>query len=192
MARCYSQRVPRRQTSFPRLWLVSDARNDAVLERVLARLPRGSGLIFRHYHLAPTQRRARFDALARNARRRGHMVVLAGDARTARAWGADGAYGPPRKLARGPALLRLVTAHSLGELGRTGRADMALLSPVFATRSHVGGRRLGAIRFHLIARRALCPVAALGGVDRRRAHGYKLACWAAIDGLCGQSKARNP
>ena len=74
--------------ALPDLWLVSDARNDAALERALARLPRGSGLIVRHYHLAPDARRERFDALARLARRRGHRVVLAGSAEQARRWDA--------------------------------------------------------------------------------------------------------
>lgn len=175
--------MPRRQTPFPRLWLVSDARNDAALERVIARLPRGSGLIFRHYHLAPAPRRARFGALARIARARGQVLILAGDARTARAWGADGAYGPAELLARGPALLRLVTVHSLTELGRACRADAVLLSPVFKTRSHADARPLGPLRFHLIAARARCPVIALGGVDPPRARAFGLERWAAIDGL---------
>jgi len=45
-----------RQTLIPPIWLVSDARNDGGLEQALARLPRGSGLIFRHYHLPEAQR----------------------------------------------------------------------------------------------------------------------------------------
>ena len=38
------------------VWLISDARNDAVLEAALMRLPRGSGFIFRHYHLPQVER----------------------------------------------------------------------------------------------------------------------------------------
>jgi hypothetical protein len=36
----------------PRLWLLSDERNDAVLERPCAACPRGSGFVYRHYHFA--------------------------------------------------------------------------------------------------------------------------------------------
>jgi thiamine-phosphate pyrophosphorylase len=186
MARCYSEPVSKRYPSLPSLWLVSDARNDAVLEAALARMPRGSGLVFRHYHLSPAERRARFENLRRIARRRGHLVFLSSDVRTARAWRADGAYGPAKQLTRGPALPRLVTAHSLREL-RTSRADVLILSPVFATRSHPAAKPLGPVRFRLLARQVQAPVVALGGMSARRAAALKPAAWAAIDGLAGKS-----
>lgn len=158
----------------PKLWLISDARNDAVLERAIRAMPPGSGLIYRHYHLPPAERRTRFRALARIARGRGMAVVLAGDAAMARRWGADGAYGARQALA---------TAHSLRELGRAKGAAGVLLSPVFPTRSHPGGRVLGAVRFRLIAARSPVPVIALGGMNRARARALKWPRWAAIDGL---------
>lgn len=158
----------------PKLWLISDARNDGVLERALRRMPQGGGLIYRHYHLPPAERRARFRALARIARARGMVVVLAGDAALARRWGADGAYGAGQALA---------TAHSLRELRRASGAAGVLLSPVFPTRSHPGGRVLGAVRFRLIAARSTVPVIALGGMSMARARALKWPRWAAIDGL---------
>ncbi len=181
--------MPKRQPALPAIWLISDARNDALLERALDRLPRGSGFIFRHYHLAPAERRARFARLARITRRRGHLAVLAGDARQARRWGADGAYGPPRMLARGPALLRLVSAHSLGEIAqaRRARADAVLLSPVFPTRSHPGARTLGPLQFRLLAARSGVPVIALGGMKPSRAKRLNTPFWAAIDGICAEA-----
>lgn len=183
MARCYSVRVSKRYPSLHRIWLISDARNDAALEAALSRLPRGSGLVFRHYHLGDPERRARFRQLARLARLRGHAVVLAGTMRAARAWGADGAYGSASLLAKGPAGLRLVTTHSLRELRRAARADAALLSPVFATRSHPGAGALGPLRFLLMAQKSRIPVLALGGITPRRAARMPLHGWAAIDGL---------
>lgn len=179
-----------RQPPLPALWLVSDARNDGALEAVLKRLPRGSGLIFRHYHLSEPQRRARFRALRRVARRRGHRVVLAGTPAQAHRWGADGAYGTAASLARGPALLRLATAHSLREVGRARRADAVLLSPVYPTRSHRGAAVLGPVRYRLLARQARVPVIALGGMSAARARG--LARWAAIDGLTPSEPNRPP
>src|SRR5437867_1554927 len=89
MARCYSVRVSKRHPRIPAIWLISDARNDAGLEAALRRLPRGSGLVFRHSHLAPEARRRRFSELVRLARGRGHRVVLAGTMAQARCWGAD-------------------------------------------------------------------------------------------------------
>ncbi len=173
-----------RQT-LPCLWLVTDQRNDAVLESALARLPRGSGVIFRHHHLEGPQRRRRFEMLARFARQGGHRIVLAGDVRTARRWRADGAYGAVRQLHGGGRLLRLATAHGLGEIGAARRigADAVLLSPAFPTRTHPGGQALGPVRFRLIAGHARMPVMALGGMNRSTARRLGWPRWAAIDGL---------
>ena len=173
----------RKRHPLPRFCLLSDARSDAALAGALADLPRGSLFVFRHYHLNEADRRARLAELARIARRHGHRVVLAGSTRQARRWGASGSYGTPAQLAAGPDLLRLVTVHSLRELGRAGRADAVLLSPVFPTRSHPGARVLGPLRFRLIAARASVPVIALGGLNRRSARRLAHPRWAAIDGL---------
>jgi thiamine-phosphate pyrophosphorylase len=177
-----------RAKPLPAVWLISDARNDAGLEKALAALPRGSGLIYRHYHLEGPKRLARFRALRRvaKAKAKGHMVVLADSALTAQRWGADGIYGAPRALwPRRAGLLHLATAHDLAELGLAARlgADAALLSPVFATASHPGGGTLGAVRFRLLARQARLPVIALGGMNGKRARALGWPRWAAIDGL---------
>ena len=171
--------------ALPHVWLISDARNDAVLERALARLPRGSGFIFRHHHLAGPARRARFARLMRVARGRGITGVLAGTMAEARRAGADGAYGPARRLAAGGGGMRLVTAHSLREVARAQGAavDAILLSPVWPTRSHPGAGGLGGLRFRLMAARAQVPVIALGGMTRARARALRWRRWAAIDGL---------
>jgi thiamine-phosphate pyrophosphorylase len=86
-------------------------------------------------------------------------------------------------------MLRLVTAHSLREIGasRRARADAILLSPVFATRTHLGARTLGPLRFRLLAARAQAPVIALGGMDARRAKRLRIGEWAAIDGICAKA-----
>jgi thiamine-phosphate pyrophosphorylase len=188
--------MPKRQPAlpsiWPNVWLVSDARNDAALERILRRLPRGSGLIFRHYHLGQAERRQRFAKLKRLARSRGHAVALSANTAEARRWGADALYGSPRSLARGPALIRLVTAHSLRELAQAmrARADAILLSPVYPTRSHPGQTALGPVKFRLLAARAQVPIIALGGMNPRRARQIGAARWAAVDGLCDQKNSR--
>ena len=175
----------KRQPALPRLWLISDARNDARLEGALCALPRGSGFIFRHLHLPPAARRARFAALARLARTRGMVVVLAGTPAQARRWGADGAYGAAGRLTRGGAGLRLATAHSLRELAqaRAAGADAALLSPVYPTRSHPGAPALGPVLWRALAHQSPLPVIALGGMSAHRSRTLRCVRWAAIDGL---------
>ncbi|WP_299196213.1 thiamine phosphate synthase [uncultured Erythrobacter sp.] len=173
-------------TPLPYLWLISDARNDAVLEQSLRRLPRGSGFIYRHYHLGDPQRLERFQALKRVARACDHIVILADSALTATEWGADGVYGAPRALwpTRGD-LLHLATAHDLREVGEANRfgCDAMLISPVFGTKSHPGGKALGPTRFRALASHAQAPVIALGGMTQTRADALGWDRWAAIDGL---------
>lgn len=175
----------RRHPDLPQLWLVSDARSDHLLDAAIRRLPRGSGVIFRHYHLPAQDRTARFAQIQRLCRRHGHLAALAGSAKQARRAGAVAAYGASARLTRGPVLVRLVTAHSLAEIAaaRRARADAILLSPAFPTRSHPGARALGASRFRLIAAHSPVPVIALGGMNPRTAKRLRGFAWAAIDGL---------
>lgn len=188
MATRYSGAVAPDQTPaaprLPELWLLSDARNDAALERSLAALPHGSGFVFRHYHLGHDERRARFDALAARARGHGHLVVLSDRPARAAEWGADGVYGAAERIA-GTAIPAIATAHDQVEIAAASRAGAhaIMLSPVFATRSHPGGTALGAARFHALARRSPLPVIALGGMDAGRARELDWGRWAAIDGL---------
>ncbi len=170
---------------FPALWLLSDARNDAALEDALQRLPRGSGFVFRHYHLPLAERRARFDRLAALCRDRDHMLVLSGSSVAAQEWGADGAYGPARKLGWCDGIARLATVHDLFEMSRAERSgiDALFLSPVFPTRSHPDGRHLGKENFQFMAGKATAPVIALGGMNPARATELGWPYWAAIDGL---------
>jgi thiamine-phosphate pyrophosphorylase len=169
----------RARQTLPNLWLLSDERNDGALEDALRDLPRRSGFIYRHYHLPPEARVARWFELLSIARARGHLAILADSSLTAREWGADGLYGPPRALYPASDLLTLATAHSLREIGlaNRARANAVLLSPVFPTRSHPGSR------VRLLASRAEMPVIALGGMTPGTARRLGWLRWAAIDGL---------
>ena len=164
--------------SLPLLWLLSDARNDAGLEEALQALPTGSGFVFRHYHLPPEERRARFDALAALARSHGHLVVLSGE----EDWGADGHYGAANTLGSG---LRLATAHDGDELQQAIAAgvDGIFLSPVFPTNSHPDAKTLGVFGFRVLAQQSPVPVIALGGMNATRARELDWPRWGAIDGL---------
>lgn len=182
-----SRRQPSPQRPPPRLWLMTDERvADAALLGAAARLPRGSGIVFRHYSLSAPARRALFEKVRAIARRRGVVLLLAGPERQAVAWRADGFHG--RAGRRHRHLLRSVSAHGMAEIRRAERAGAHLLflSPLFPTRSHPGGRTLGRVRFGLLARQAHVPVIALGGMTAARAEplrGLRAHGWAAIDAL---------
>lgn len=173
-------------TPLPRLWLLSDERNDDRLNAILNRRSPRIAFVYRHYHLPPGMRRLRFEALQCIARMRGHLVILADNAATARAWAADGIYAAANRLpANNSGLLRIATAHDMAEIAQANRAaaDAVMLSPVFATRSHPDGRVLGVPRFLALARHAHMPVIALGGLNAAGARRLKCRRWAAIDGL---------
>ena len=169
--------MPPRQT-LPRLWLITDERLGDALMPALARLPRGAGIVFRHYSLAEHDRRALFDDVKSQARRRGLTLLLAGPAELAEAWDADGHHG--RGAGTG---LHSAPAHDLAEIRAAERdgADLVFVSPVFATRSHPERRPLGRARFNFLARRTDLPVIALGGMNAVRVRRLREAYgWAGI------------
>jgi thiamine-phosphate pyrophosphorylase len=178
----------RARQTLPNLWLLSDERNDAALEQAIARLPRGSGFVFRHYHLGEAERHTRFRQLAAIARRFEHCVILSGTRWSdAASWGSDGLYAAPDMLqgTRPPGLLWLATAHDARDIAAASRADAdgLFLSPVFPTRSHPGAETLGAEGFRSLASESELPVIALGGMNASRASELDWPRWAAIDGL---------
>ncbi|HEX8062133.1 MAG TPA: thiamine phosphate synthase [Allosphingosinicella sp.] len=161
-----------RRQPLPRLWLMTDERQGEELWEALERLPRGSGVVFRHYGLAAAERGRLFERVERVARRR-RLILLSGG--------------------RGNGLS--ASAHNLRELKAAERAGAKLvfLSPAFPTRSHPGARTLGPVRFGLIARQARVPVIALGGVDARKARRLPhIYGWAGIDAWSLAPRHRPP
>ncbi|MBB4287297.1 thiamine phosphate synthase [Roseospira goensis] len=171
----------RRGRALPRLWLVSDPVRLPDPAPLLARLGRGGGLIWRPYGLDRSPARAQGRRLRHLTRRAGVVFLVAADARLAAAVDADGLHLPEglaRHAVAAPALAwarrgrRLsVACHGARALARARAlgADMAVLSPVFATASHPGAVPLGPLRFAALSRRAGLPVVALGGVTGARA-----------------------
>lgn len=132
-------------------------------------LPKGSGVIFRHY--ASPGRAKLAAALAAICRRRRLLFIVGGDARLALKVRADGLHLRERDLAQpvprfARRLLITAAAHSCRALIRAKRAgvDAALLGPVFPTASHPGAPALGLLRFAAMARKGGLPIYALGGI----------------------------
>lgn len=167
----------------PLLWLLSDERNDARLERALAALPEGSGFVFRHYHLAEPARLERYRELLEIAEARGHTVIVGGKFDLVGLAGCDGVYGASSTLAG--AGLRLATVHNAEErdAAENARVDGVFISPVYPTASHPDAATLGAVGFHMLAQGTSLPVIALGGMTAARAAELDWPRWGAIDGL---------
>lgn len=176
----------KRPSPLPAIWLMTDERVEATaLLAAAGRLPKGrAGIVFRHYRTAPAARLALFEALRVIARRRRLLLLLAGDARLAAAWRADGVHGDARRMAR--PLIRSRAVHDRQQAVAAKDADFCFVSPLFPTRSHPGVAALGRVRFAALARQVEAPVMALGGVNAAHRHmlaGIGADGWAAIDGL---------
>ena len=159
----------------PALWLVTDTLRLPDPLAAAARLPRGSGVLFRHYD--HPMRAALAGRLAALCRRRGLLLVVAGDERLASHVRATGLHLPEARMAeaagrpaRGGGLIT-AAAHSRAAVARAARFgfDAVFLSPVFATQSHPGETGLGTAGFARIARGAPLAVYALGGITAANA-----------------------
>jgi thiamine-phosphate pyrophosphorylase len=155
---------------------------DRLLPSIRA-LPKGSGIVFRHYSLPTSERRALFHQVRKIARARRLLLLLAGDARLALAWHAAGWHG--KSCGTG---IHSAPVHSVRERIAAERGGAALLfvSPIFPTRSHPGALALGRVKFGQIMLNTRRPVIALGGMSAKRTHSlapFGVHGWAAIDAL---------
>lgn len=158
---------------------------------IIAALPPGAAVIYRDYDAPGRAETAR--KLLAEARARGVIFLIAGDAALANELGADGVHWPARLLSA-PKLawngLLTASCHNSDEL-RTAcamGADASFLSPVFATKSHKEAVPLGAPAFKALAAKSDLAVIALGGVDWRNAGrlaGVNVAGLAAIGAFSG-------
>ncbi|MGH6987107.1 MAG: thiamine phosphate synthase [Caulobacteraceae bacterium] len=162
-------------------------------ERALRSLPRGAGIVFRHFG-APA-RLAQGRRLAMLARRRGIRFFVGADVALAIVLRSDGVHLTQRQAARAGMvrILRrrfLVTAaaHHLPAIRAASRGgvDALVVSPVFPSRSRSAGHPIGVRRLAALTRRTDRPVYALGGVNQRNVRlllGSGVAGVAAVDAL---------
>jgi thiamine-phosphate pyrophosphorylase len=173
----------RRHLALPRVWMLTDERQGEAMWDAIDRLPKGAGVIVRHYSLPLRERLT----MVRRIHADGRFVAFAGSEYNARQAGAQAVYGASRNRS---ALPRLYPVHNRAEIRAAERAGAALLllSPVFPTRSHPGARTLGPHRFAHLAASARTPVIALGGMTSsrfRRLQKLGAQGWAAINAWAG-------
>jgi len=174
-----ARRLGRKEPDLPPIIVMSDARRAPDAAAMIRALPPEAAFIFRHYELAPHDREKRARQACSAARYRNIPFLVAGDAKLAARIGADGLHLPEWQIMRLESRLALnlpfgfitAAAHSPAALRRAASAgvDAALLSPVFATKSHVGARPLGLAKAAEWARAATLPVYALGGINEETA-----------------------
>lgn len=142
---------------------------------VAARLPVGSGVVYRHFG-APDARETAL-RLREATRKRDGLLLIGLDEALAEAVEADGLHLPERAISEATALSirrpdwRITAAfHGLEPLQSLAGIDALIISPVFPAGGASGARpALGVSRFSVLAARAGRPAYALGGIDTTNA-----------------------
>ena len=144
---------------------------DAQLAALDAALARGLRLVQLREAALPEAARESFIAAAvPRCQSRGAQVLVNGDARLARAAGADGLHLPAAQLMaldrRPPFPLVAASCHDRAELEQAARLgiDFAVLGPVAATASHPGQGGMGWEAFGRTIANCPLPVHAIGGL----------------------------
>jgi thiamine-phosphate pyrophosphorylase len=171
----------------PRAWFVTDPKRTPDPAAIAARLPKGWGVIYRHF--GARDRCTVGAKLARICRQRDLVLLVSADPALAASINADGVHWPEARLRgvrkRSPRFIETASAHSRAGIARarTLGLDATLVSTIFPSPSPSAGRAMGALRFRLLARAARFPVYALGGVNERTAARAMphAAGWAAVD-----------
>jgi len=163
--------------SLPQLYLFSDAERLPDPSSLLSLLPRGACVVLRHTDRQSLVSLAQL--IIPQARKLGLKVIVAGDIRLALQVGANGTHlseatarcRRPRTKTAKRGFFITAAAHTRMAIWRARQAgaDLIFLSPVFETKSHPGARRLGALRFAVLARTSQTPIIALGGITQSSA-----------------------
>jgi thiamine-phosphate pyrophosphorylase len=178
------------QPPWPREWLMTDERLGDRLWDAVAALPRGTGVVFRHYGLPDEQRATLGRRVADACRERGLVLAVARDVRLAASLDAALVHNPVDDLGRLPVSR---SAHSLVEAMTAcgSGASLIFLSPVCSTRSHPGREPLSKEEARRIVAASPVPVFALGGMNRERFQKRQedgFYGWAGIDAWLGELK----
>lgn len=188
----------RSRAPLPALLAMRDAARLPDPRPLLPGFPRGAALVWRGGTLDARAAAARTACL-----RLGIPFLWAGRAAEALAMRADGLHlrdDPAFRASEARAWRRrgggLLTgaAHGLRAVRECAALgmDAVLLSPVFPSASHPGGKAIGITRFRAWARAADVPVFALGGVTEKRARALLSARCAGIAGIDWVLALRSP
>lgn len=183
----FLNRAARGRKALPALLFFTDPARTPDAEAIAARLPPGSGVVFRAFGAADAETQGRrLRAITRSG---GLKLLVGADAALARRIGADGVHLPERLAHRARRLRRpdwIVTcaAHSpaAARRAKAAGAEAVVVSTAFPSDSPSAGAPMGPIRLARLARLAGLPIYALGGVNNETARRLKDA---GLVGLAG-------
>jgi thiamine-phosphate pyrophosphorylase len=164
---------------------MTDERLGHRLWEAIDRLPANSGIVFRHYSLAPVERRRLAEQVVQICRNRRLKLAVAGDSDLARDLSADLIHNPAKDSADLPVSIAVHSLEQAEQAKRNG-ASIVFVSPVFASRSHPDREPLGSELGERIAEAGMAPAIALGGMNADRFAQLKgFHGWAGIDAWLG-------
>jgi thiamine-phosphate pyrophosphorylase len=185
--------------ALPTAFFMTDPKRTPDPVSIVARLPAGWGVIYRHFGAA--DRVAVGARLARICRQQRLVLLVSADPKLARRIGADGVHWPQARLSArrrqpgqqpgSPGLIETASAHSRRALVAAWRngVDAVIVSTVFASHSATAAAPMGVLRFRGMARASPLPVYALGGIGADTAgrifNGARtqIAGWAAVEAI---------
>lgn len=154
----------------PPAFFLTDPARTPHPERIVAGLPAGWGVIYRHFGATDREEVAR--RLLRLCQRRKLVFLIGADGALAAKIGADGVHWPARMARearkwRGRFKLQTCSYHSGDRPGdlRALPVRAALVSTVFASHSASAGTPMGTQKFRRLATILPCPAYGLGGVN---------------------------
>ena len=145
---------------------------------VIKKLPKNSAVIFREYDLESKEREILAREILAICRAKNHKFLIGKNLELARKLRADGVHFSdrdhlplqifnrqnwPRKFIFSFACHNFLSVLKSQQL----KADMIFVSPVFATKSHLGVEPLGLRELSKIIRLSKIPIFALGGVSEK-------------------------
>ncbi|MEM6901158.1 MAG: thiamine phosphate synthase [Pseudomonadota bacterium] len=180
----------------PPLLALTDPKRTPDPTELARRLPRGCGLVYRHF--GSDNRLTIAEEIAEIAKARGLCFLIGNDPDLARQTNADGVHWPETQMAsarkwRDSFYIMTCAAHSRSALARAERLplDAALVSTIFMSRSPTATPPLGTTRARSLSRKCRLPVYALGGIRARNISRIaSFAGAASIDGISDAYTAR--
>ena len=158
----------------PPLLFLTDPERTPNPNRVASSLPRGSGVIYRHFGAADREQIAA--ELRATCSARGLVLLIAADPDLAVKVAADGVHWPEARLTESRTCthafqVQTASAHGRSAILAAAQAgmDAAIVSTVFPSRSPSARRAIGPARFRSMAQAAEIPVYGLGGLNAQNA-----------------------
>jgi len=172
----------------PVLWLFTDSSKIIDPEIFLDSLPsfNNLGIVFRYYNIKNRYKLAK--KILRICRKKKFSLLIGGDPKLAKLLGANGVHYP-RWIKKARPLTNSITScsfHGYKDILRSRElnANLAFLSPIFASTSHAKTIPLGILRASFIINSLNIDCAALGGINTkniRRFIGTNFSAIGAID-----------